>query len=534
MSLTNWNLLTQPLLQALPGGSVSLPGLLASLSRDEIDSFPALRPHQAPALHMFLVQLAALALHRAGTSHIPQTELEWAQALRGLTPDFPEDEPWCLVVNDRNVPAFLQPPVPAGMTLKTEVSTPDSLDLLITSRNHDLKREVARRAEAQDWVLALVSLQTGEGYGGAGNHGIARMNGGSSSRSMLGLVPLADQQRKVNILRAGLWFCRDLEVLLATREGEWNEQAFRGYPRAGGLGLTWTTPWREGVQLGLEDLDQWFIEVCRRVRLKVENGHISAQSGNSASPRISGKQFKGAIGDPWAPIHVTEGKSFTLAGRSFDYSTLVEILFSGDWELPVLALPAAQEPSHATMALVAEALSRGNSKTEGFKSRIIPIGGKISHALTLGPKRKELHELALKQIEEINEFDKAFRDGLALAAAGGKRESLGKEHYAHTNLARSKFDRAADEIFFGHLWKRYEAQDEGKEALKAEAERFAVELNNRATGVFEESLPGIPCPSLYRPRAEARARRKFQSMVRYAFPELFPSRIIEEDNDAST
>jgi CRISPR system Cascade subunit CasA len=84
------------------------------------------------------------------------------------------------------------------------------------------------------------------------------------------------------------------------------------------------------------------------------------------------------------------------------------------------------------------------------------------------------------------------------------------------------------------LWKRYEAQDEGKEALKAEAERFAVELNNRATGVFEESLPGIPCPSLYRPRAEARARRKFQSMVRYAFPELFPSRIIEEDNDAST
>jgi CRISPR system Cascade subunit CasA len=485
---------------------------------------------------MFLVQLAALALNRAGTTQLPKVDLEWLELLRDLTSDFPEDEPWCLVVDDWNQPAFLQPPVPSAINLKTEISTPDALDLLITSRNHDLKKNVAREAEAQDWLLALISLQTGEGYSGAGNYGIARMNGGSSSRSMIGLAPLPSQQSKLNIVRPGLWFCRDVSVLLATRETQWNEQAFHGYPRVGGLGLTWMAPWEEGQQLELKDLDIWFIEACRRVRLKNANGHISALSGNSASARISAKQFNGSLGDPWAPVHVTEGKSFTLAGRSFDYSTLVDVLFSGDWEMPLLARPAADEPPEETMALVAEALSRGNSKTEGFKSRILPIGGRISHALTLGTKRKELHELAKEQIGEIGKFDRALRDALTLAATGGKQDPQKKENraadYAHSDLARSIFDRAVDEIFFDYLWKRYEAQEEGMEALKSEAQRFADELNKRATAVFEASISGIPCPSLYRPRAEARARSKFRSMVRYAFPELFPSLITEEDNNA--
>jgi CRISPR system Cascade subunit CasA len=532
MNQAKWNLLTQPLLHVLPIGWVSLPGVLECLARDGVDSFPALRLHQAPAWHMFLVQLAALALHRTGANQLPHTELEWAQALRGLTPDFPDDEPWSLVVDDWNMPAFLQPPVPVGVTLKTEVSTPDSLDLLITSRNHDLKQKVARQADAQDWALAMVSLQTGEGYGGAGNHGIVRMNGGSSSRSMLGLAPLSIHQSKANILRPGLWFRRDVEVLLATREAQWNEQAFRQYPRTGGLGLTWLASWEEGDQLELANLDLWFIEVCRRVRIKTGDGHLSGRSGNSTSPRILGKEFKGAIGDPWAPVHVTEDKSFTLAGRSFDYSTLVEILFSGDWEMPILARPTKLDTFQETMVLIAEALSRGNSKTEGFKSRLLPIGGRISHALTLDAKRKELHELAKAQVDEIEKFDKALRVALALAASGGKPDSVRKEHYAFCGTASSCFDRAADEIFFDHLWKRFAAQEAGKEAFKSETERFASELKNRATIIFDASLPSIPCPSLYRPRAEARARSKFRSMVRYSFPELFSSQSTEDDNDA--
>jgi CRISPR system Cascade subunit CasA len=99
-------------------------------------------------------------------------------------------------------------------------------------------------------------------------------------------------------------------------------------------------------------------------------------------------------------------------------------------------------------------------------------------------------------------------------------------------VASSGFDRAADEIFFDHLWARYQAREQGGEALKSEAQRFAHALYKRAGVIFEASLPGIPCPSLYRPRAEARARSRFQGKVRNDFPDLFPSSTTEEDSNA--
>ena len=125
-----------------------------------------------------------------------------------------------------------------------------------------------------------------------------------------------------------------------------------------------------------------------------------------------------------------------------------------------------------------------------------------------------------------------MRDALALAAAGGKRESIRKEYYAHASFARSSFDRAADEVFFEHLWARFEAQDEGPVRVKAEAEQFVRVLFQRASTVFEDALPAIPCPTLFRPRAQARARGKFQSIIRFVFPELFPSPITQENKDA--
>ena len=47
--------------------------------------------------------------------------------------------------------------------------------------------------------------------------------------------------------------------------------------------------------------------------------------------------MNGALGDPFAPVIKDGAKSFTLAGRDFDYRTLTDLLLSGDWTLPVLA-----------------------------------------------------------------------------------------------------------------------------------------------------------------------------------------------------
>ena len=69
------SLLDDPLITT-QAGRFSLPGLLAALARDEVRRWPALRPHQRPAWHMFLVQLAALALDGAQRDAPPEVETD--------------------------------------------------------------------------------------------------------------------------------------------------------------------------------------------------------------------------------------------------------------------------------------------------------------------------------------------------------------------------------------------------------------------------------------------------------------------------
>src|ERR1700722_12338238 len=108
-----YDLLSDELIRATfsSGGNyrLPLPALLAALMRDEVTAFPALRPHQRHAWHAFLVQLGALALLSAGRQEAPQTEEQWEQLLRGLTPDYLENLPWRLV-SPLDRPALLQAP----------------------------------------------------------------------------------------------------------------------------------------------------------------------------------------------------------------------------------------------------------------------------------------------------------------------------------------------------------------------------------------------------------------------------------------
>ena len=88
-------------------------------------------------------------------------------------------------------PAFLQAAVPVGNVAAFKpIRTPDALDMLVTSRNHDLKRAAIQKPEPDDWLMALVSLQTQEGVMGRGKYGVARMNGGYGSRGCLAVRPL--------------------------------------------------------------------------------------------------------------------------------------------------------------------------------------------------------------------------------------------------------------------------------------------------------------------------------------------------------
>ena len=492
---------------------MSLPELFAAMAHGEVHGFPALRPHQRPAWHMFLVQLGALALWSARRDTVSTESADWAEILRGLTPDHEDDAPWRLVVEDLAKPAFLQPPDPGGLAWSS-LATPDALDLLITSRNHDLKQTVASQASPEDWVFALVSLQTSEGYGGRGNYGIARMNGGSSSRPMLGLAPSKDGDISID---PSSWWARDVCRLLA-------EARAGGVGVVGGPALLWCFDWPEGRQLDVRDLDPWFIEVCRRVRLKVERGAISAIQANSRKSRTDAKAFKGNLGDPWAPVHKTEGKSLTLGSGDFDYTRLCELLFSGNWSVPLLALPGGDKDGD--MLLIAEALSRGNSKTEGFKSRVVPVPGRVVPLLP-SPTVATCSEA---QMKEITVFDAALRDAIALVAAGGKRDGIKKSHFQRSIPARRRFDRAADRLFFPHLWNRVAVNETRDADAEGTAKiRFLKALRDAAAAELRFALPAIPCPAIHRPRAESRARRAFYARLRRGHPLLFS----EEDADVA-
>lgn len=490
------NLLTEPLIQT-DRGITSLPGLLAAMAQGEVASFSALRPHQRPAWHMFLVQLATLALSDAGATDLPEDEESWRAALRGLTADFPDDAPWHLVVEDRGKPAFLQPPDPGGLKWH-EVATPDALDMLITSRNHDLKREIAHDAAPQDWIFALVSLQTMEGFGGAGNYGVSRMNGGSSSRVMIALAPATDGGR---VIDPAAWWRRDVQHLLSGRDG------------VTGPALLWCLPWPEGQQLDLTGLDSLFIEVCRRVRLTEGDGGLHAERTTSKAARIAAKEAKGMTQDPWAPVNLGEAKTLTLGERDWTYGLLTELFYSGKWQMPRLAQEVGQERESA-MVLVAEAFARGNSKTDGFKSRVIPVP-KVVRNKMFGSTAGKLSD---EQIKTIDKVDKALRDGLALIAAKGDRDKLGRTEYARTAPARAALHRVADVLFFPTLWDKLAAgSEDGRHEVHM---RFVRRLAQAARDEFTRAAPGIPCARIMRPRAEVRGRAALNARLAGIFKEI--------------
>jgi CRISPR system Cascade subunit CasA len=148
----------------------TLPGLLVAMAGDEVRDFPALRPHQRHPWHAFLVQLAAMALHHTGQSQPFESEKEWKNALLALTPNYPDGCAWCLI-SPHDKPAFMQAPVPGGGVSgwKNRFHAADEIDMLVTAKNHDLKAARMRNSLPEDWLMALISLQTQEGFLGSGN-----------------------------------------------------------------------------------------------------------------------------------------------------------------------------------------------------------------------------------------------------------------------------------------------------------------------------------------------------------------------------
>ena len=313
--------------------------------------------------------------------------------------------------------------------------------MLVTSKNHDLKAAVASAATINDWLFALISLQTMEGFGGAGNYGISRMNGG------LGCRP-------------GVHVRRDLGALLEQRESILDLDLTRD----GGVRLLWAQPWdgTKAEALPLSKLDPFYIEVCRRIRLQADpSGRVSALRATSKAARIEAKASKGLTGDPWTPI--TKEKSLTLARSGFTYKRTVDYLFGDDWGLPPLfELTTAEESASQDMLLVARGMVRGRGKTEGYHERIIPFRKEVVPAMGRGGGRQELGDIARQRIKQVGKVQRILRHAVSVFAAGGNTDSVSDEHRARANPWADRLDEIVDTTFFDALQDEFQEDDPAK------------------------------------------------------------------------
>ena len=502
-----YNLLTEPLIGAntIDGKNdyYSLPGVYSLLMQDKIVSFPHLRPHQRHAWHSFLCQLGAMAVEHRGLtkeSDLPDSEDEWLKYIKFLTKDFTNDEPWALVVDDNNKPAFMQAP---KSPVNKVVKTPDELDtVMVTAKNHDVKQHIAQEPKLNDWFFSLISLQTMSPFLGNGNYGIIRMNGGYSSRFGMGI---SYQDRGI-----GITVKHDITHMVRQIEKIANRHSYNGE----GPKLLWLLDWNDDAQISLKDIHPYFIEICRRVRLYRNNLEIYAQKGTSKKRRVdSPKDLNGLTGDYWAPQNINNKLHKVISAKpsNFRYDRIAEMLFDKNhWSLP----PSLENADEDGLELVMRCLVGGQGKTEGYFERVIPFH-KNRPSYLFFDNREKCAELSNLYIEDIKKIIDTLKYSIALILCGG--ENPQKEAFVKANTYIGPLREFADSIFFEYLFKGIATiENNNEDTVRYE---MLQDLVNYAHNILE-NMVSLPSKGAYRYRAIAKGQHVFNGRIYNEFPKL--------------
>jgi len=509
------NLLTDSLLRAVTDRgeeALTLPGLLAALGQDRVDHLVGLQRHQADAFHVFLCCLAGAVLARDGETDPVQSEAYWREGLRSLAGEAGDDA-WTLVVPDLSRPAFMQPPLPAADhdRLKPIASSADALDVLVTSKNHDVKRERARFSTPDEWVYALVSLQTMSGYLGSGNQGIVRMNGGYGNRPIVELVRSHRMGSR--------W--RDAVARLLRYRRQVLDEGF-GYD-PDGLVLVWLEPWDGRSSLPLSRLDPFHVEICRRVRLTTAGTTIRAASVRADAPRIGAKELKGVVGDAWLPVDLAadgrnrEGavQALTVPPRGLTPDILRRLVFADGLRTTPLQQPG--EGWKGPLWLTASVLVRGEGRTDGFHECHIPIPPPVQPRL-FGPpeKREPLAQLGKTAVEYAGIVEnRVLKPAIFtyLEAAPASLELDRAATNAWWQRFAGRFGGLWAESYFPWLWSVPDPFEE--ERVLAQ---WVTILRDHALTVLDEARMALPRRAGRQYRAWVAADRTFWGSLYRAFP----------------
>ncbi|MGI6609734.1 MAG: type I-E CRISPR-associated protein Cse1/CasA [Limnochordia bacterium] len=496
------NLLSNPVFRAqTPSGLVTmtLPALMTALGRDEVEHLVGIQRHQEDAFHVFLCYLAGAILARRGDSDPLQSEDYWLAGLRELAEPV-GDEAWTLVVEDAARPAFMQPPLPAADQARLKPIEPleyatDALDLLPTAKNHDVKWARVTRPQKDEWVYALVSLQTMSGFLGRGNYGISRMNSGFGNRAVVELVRSP---------RPGRRWCDAITRLLDHR-AEVLAGPY-GYD-AQGLVLIWLEPWDGKTSLPLATLDPFYIEICRRVRLK-DHDRIYAEVVPTEAMRIASQDLKGVVGDAWVPVDLSaaDDKALTMPAHGVTAGMLRRLIFSEDLRLTPLQRPGPSWEGSVWLSL--SVMIRGQGTTEGFHEELIPIPAPARlRIFGSSARRAPLADLSKAAIDFAGAMQRGVLRPAVFSFLEGGPDTINYDSDSAqawwTRYAR-RFEALWSVEYFPWLWSVPEAFDSGQ-ILREWAQR----LSKHALRVLREAQEAMPEREGRRYRARVQSDRVF-------------------------
>jgi CRISPR system Cascade subunit CasA len=509
------NLLTDPIFRVqTPMGmeAMALPALLAALGLDRVESLPGLQRHQEDAFHIFLCYLSGAALARASRSDPRQEAGFWTKALRRMATRN-DDSAWTLLVADTAKPAFMQPPLVSEdeflKEYKTERSTPDAIDVLLTAKNHDIKSTKSMAPRLDEWAYALISMQTMSGYI-LKHQGIARMNSGLGSRACVSVVYGET---------LGQRWQRDTRKLIAVRpdllRAPWPYQP-------DGLVLTWLQPWNRKTSLDLDQLDPFFIEVSRGVRLVWQDGRVAARTSTEQSPRINAKAYNGVLGDPWIPINCNDPKkgesALTVGSLGFTPELLRNLIFEDGYELGPMQRPD-REQGDQPFQFTASVLVRGQGTTDGFRTAALNVPGSAARRVfQSGPQRERLARLSKVALTDAAELqNRALKPAvLSLLQAGSERIDFEKrEITAWWQQSARRYATAWGAMFFEWLWEAGESASD-EEALR----NWRLRLKDCAWSGLTDAMSGYPGREGRRYRARIRSESIFYRNLHKLFPEL--------------
>ena len=496
--------------------AATLPELFVAMAQDTVRDFPALRPHQRHPWHAFLVQLAAIALHQAGRNEPFATAGEWRSALLTLTPDDPDGAAWCLV-SPVNRPAFMQAPVLAGLDAKWELSSAvDELDVLKTSKNHDLKTRRMICASDEDWAFVLVSIQTQSPSDSGSYKESSRMDGGWGRRPGIGVVP------------PGYWgarWHRDLKILLIERN---RTVETYGFDRAG-LALLWLQPWDGLAHSAFQvfQLDPFYIEVTRRIRLLKSPEGIVAKTTTTPNARISSING-GLTGDIWSPIDSDKDgkKVLTLRTNGFDYKTAADLVFPASYEFSH-AMQIQRGDQLEGLKMLMQSIAWGPKNTNhGYHERHVAIGKKMATLLAAKKTSEvaQIGEISKSRVQVVGEINwMLIKSLIVLFSKEAQTDISKKDPDGIKRNARdfaAPFEAQCDATFFPELIEEIEAEADTREAIRS---RWLLTLADRAEQVLRTAFVAGPRSSHLRYRAQATALARLRGAM-YGSPK-YPAKL---------